>query len=149
MITDLIEQLGPWSWMVGGLLLLGLEILAPGTFFLWFGVAAIVVGTIALVFDWAWQVQVVLFLVLSLVLVVLGRRYFAGWAKAAPETLVNDRAARLVGSTYVLAEPIVDGHGRVRVDDTTWRVTGPDLPSGQRVRVIGADGSTLKVEAAG
>lgn len=149
MITDLIEQLGAWSWMVGGLLLLGLEILAPGTFFLWFGVAAIVVGTIALVFDWAWQVQVVIFLVLSLVLVVIGRRYFAGWAKAAPEALVNDRAARLVGSTYVLAEPIVDGHGRVRVDDTTWRVTGPDLPSGQKVRVVGADGATLKVVADG
>jgi membrane protein implicated in regulation of membrane protease activity len=146
-ITDFIAQLGPWSWVIGGVLLLGLEIIAPGTFFLWFGIAAIIVGVASLVFDWAWQIEVAIFAVLAIILVVIGRRYFAGWGGNAPaEGLVNDRASRLVGSVYVLSEPIVDGLGRVRIDDTTWRVAGPDLPSGQRVRVTGFDGTILRVE---
>ncbi len=147
MITDIIETLGGWTWWIIGLVLLGLEIVLPGTFFLWFGVAAIIVGSAALIFDWAWQLQLIVFVVLALVLVVVGRRYFS-WGNAPPESLVNERGDRLIGSTYVLAEPIVDGHGRVRVDDTTWRVVGPDLPSGRRVRVISTDGALLRVEAA-
>jgi membrane protein implicated in regulation of membrane protease activity len=146
MITDAITALGGWSWWILGLVLLALEVVLPGTFFLWFGVSALIIGISAVLIDWPWQFQLVGFVVLALVLVVVGRRYF-NWADPAAEQVLNQRANRLVGNTYVLAEPIVDGRGRVRIDDTTWRITGPDLPSGSRVRVVGVDGALLHVEA--
>jgi len=71
------------------------------------------------------------------VLVIVGRRYFARDNRPGEQPFLNDRAARLVGGTYVLTKPIVDGHGQIKVDDTNWRVTGPDLPSGSKVQVAG------------
>jgi membrane protein implicated in regulation of membrane protease activity len=150
MLMSIIDTLGPWTWFVAGLILLGLEILLPGTFFLWFGVSAILVGIGALIFPgFAWQAELVVFVALAVVLVVVGRRYFAhAFARARPSGL-NERATRIVGTETVLGEPIVDGKGRIRVDDTVWRVTGPDMPSGSRVKVVGADGTVLKVKREG
>jgi membrane protein implicated in regulation of membrane protease activity len=147
MILDLINQLGAWTWFIAGIVLLGLELLAPGTFFLWFGVAAIITGVLALFTDLTWQTETIVFVVLAVVLVLVGRRYFARDASRSEQPLLNERAARLIGRDYVLAEPIVDGQGKLRIDDTNWRVTGPDLPSGTKVRVTGHDGGLLSVAA--
>lgn len=144
-IFQSIGQLGGWAWWVAGLLLLGLEILAPGSFFVWFGVAAILTGTVELLAHWSWQSQLLLFLGLSVALLLLGRRYFARPHADGGVSYLNERSAQLMGFTTVLTEPIVDGQGRIRIDDTTWRVTGPDLPVGSRVSVVAADGPVLKV----
>lgn len=147
MILDFIRDLGAWAWWVGGAVLLALEILAPGNVFVWFGIAAVLTGAAALVADVSWQAQLILFAVLSLVLVVLGRRWFAR-PSASEEPLLNERATRLVGESYVLGEPIVGGTGRVRIGDSTWRLTGPDLPSGTRVTIVGHDGAVLRAAKA-
>ncbi|MCW5697129.1 MAG: NfeD family protein [Bauldia sp.] len=149
MIADFFDQVGPWGWWVLGLVLMGLEIFLPGTFFLWSGAAAVIVGTVALLVDISWEVQVIAFGVLALVLVFIGRRYFARRRPDEGLTGLNDRAAALVGSIYILHEPIVDGSGRIRVGDSTWRVLGPDTPSGTRVRVVAAEGSVLRVAPEG
>ena len=146
MILQIVHQLGPWSWWVLGLVLLGLEILVPGNVFVWFGVAALLTGVLALFTELGWQVELIVFVVLALVLVVAGRRLFARTTQPGEQPFLNDRAHRLVGSSYMLSAPIVDGHGQVKVDDTNWRVVGPDLPSGTRVKVVDADGAVLKVE---
>jgi inner membrane protein len=149
MILQIVHQLGPWTWWVLGLVLLGLEILVPGNVFVWFGVAALLTGVLALFTELGWQVELIVFVVLALVLVVAGRRLFARTTQPGEQPFLNDRAHRLVGSSYMLSAPIVDGHGQVKVDDTNWRVVGPDLPSGTLVKVVDADGAVLKVEKAG
>jgi membrane protein implicated in regulation of membrane protease activity len=147
MILEAIRQLGPWSWWIAGLLLLAVEVIAPGAFFLWFGIAALIVGALALLVVMSWQLQAILFVALALVLVLIGRRFYSRERRPGDQPFLNDRAARLVGGVYALAEPIQNGHGRIRIDDTTWGVSGPDLPEGTRVRVTGFDGSVLKVVA--
>ena len=147
MILDFVNDLGAWAWWVGGAILLAIEIVAPGNVFVWFGIAAILTGAAALITDIAWQYELVLFAVLSLVLVLIGRIWF-GRPGASEEPLLNERATRLVGRSYVLGEPIVDGSGRIRIDDTLWRLTGPDLPSGTRVRIVGHDGPVLQATPA-
>jgi membrane protein implicated in regulation of membrane protease activity len=147
MILDFINDLGAWAWWVGGAILLAIEIVAPGNVFVWFGIAAILTGAAALVTDIAWQYELVLFAVLSLVLVLVGRSWF-GRPGASEEPLLNERAMRLVGRSYVLGDPIVGGSGRIRIDDTMWLLTGPDLPSGTRVRIVGHDGSVLRATPA-
>jgi inner membrane protein len=154
MIKSLIADLGPWSWWILALILMGLEILAPGTFFLWFGISAFIIGTISLAMGpestfWVWQTQVIGFLVLSLVAALFARRYMS---KAKPEDetdlRLNQRGAQLIGRTAVVNQAILQGQGRVRIGESTWRVTGPDLPEGSMVRIIAADGGTLIVEPA-
>jgi membrane protein implicated in regulation of membrane protease activity len=146
-VERIIFELGPWSWWIGGLLLLGLEVVAPGTFFLWFGLSALVVGTLALFFDIAWQAELVLFGVLSLVSLLAGRALMRRSGDAEGDPSLNRRGSRLVGREFVLEQPISQGDGRVRVDDTIWRVTGDDMPSGTRIRVERLDGPVLVVVA--
>jgi membrane protein implicated in regulation of membrane protease activity len=147
MVMQWIQNLGPWSWLVLGLILLGLEIVVPGSFFVWFGLAAMIVGVAALLIVWPWQAQIVVFAFLALGLVILGRRFFSAKSQS-DRPFLNARAEGYVGTTHVLAEPIVHGQGRVRIDDTNWRLVGPDLPAGARVKVVSTDGAVLKVAAA-
>ena len=145
MILDFIRQLGPWAWVIAGLILLGLEVLAPGNVFVWFGVAALITGGLALFASFGWQTEFLVFVLLAVILVVAGRRYFARGPSVSEQPFLNQRAAGQVGRTFILAEPIVGGHGRIRIDDSLWRVSGPNLPSGTKVRVVAADGAVLEV----
>lgn len=153
MIEGLIRDLGPWNWWILALLLMGLEILAPGTFFLWFGISAFVIGTISLAVGpeatfWIWQTQVIGFVVLSFIAALLGRKFMneRGWNTSDNPTL-NARATQMIGRVGVIAEPISGGQGRAKIGDTTWRVSGPDLPAGVQVKVVGEDAGRLVVEA--
>lgn len=148
MVLDFVRQFGAWTWVIAGIVLLGLEIVVPGVFLMWLGIAAIAAGILGLLLALSWQVQLIAFLVLACASVLLGRRYFAQSADALPPTGLNQPGERLIGTTAFLDDPIAKGHGRVRIDDTTWRVTGPDLPPGTKVRITGADGGLLTVEEA-
>ncbi|TWH23443.1 MULTISPECIES: NfeD family protein [unclassified Aminobacter] len=153
MIAQWFSDIGPWSWMVIGVALLALEVMSPGVYLLWFGVAAILTGLLSFqLWDfafWGWQMQVLAFLILSLASVLIGRRLFpATGADDTDQPLLNQRDRQLVGRLATLTEPIVNGHGRVRIGDTLWRVTGEDMAEGTRVRVVAAENGELRVEAA-
>lgn len=148
MLVKLVTMLGPWAWWIGGLVLFALEILVPGNVVMWFGVAAILVGAAGLIVDLPWQVEWSAFALLSVVSLYYGRRYFLKDAPEGVDAHINERPARLVGRRFVLAEPIVQGDGRIKVADTMWRVTGPDLPVGTAVTVTAAEGTVLQVEKA-
>ncbi|KKB07855.1 NfeD family protein [Devosia chinhatensis] len=137
---------GPWAWIVGGLILLGLELVVPGGFLVWLGIAGILTGLLTLVQPLAWPVQWLVFGTLALGSILVWTRLarHRRLASAAPE--LNQRTDRLIGQEAVLASPIVNGFGRMPVGDTIWRVSGPDLMAGQRVRITGADGAVLRVE---
>jgi membrane protein implicated in regulation of membrane protease activity len=153
MLIQTFADLGEWNWILLGVVLLALEILVPGVFLLWIGIAAILTGALSLQLlwldVWGWQVQVLVFLVLSLVSAYIGTRVMGkSDGSDTDEPLLNRRAEQLVGRTATLEEAIVNGHGRIRLGDTLWRVSGPDLPAGTRVRVKTAQNAQLVVEAA-
>ena len=139
--------LGPWGWIIGGMLLMGLELLAPGAFMLWLGLAALVTGLLLFAIPIPWEPTLLVFAGLAVLSVLIGRR-LSTRTKKTGEVALNDRAARIVGRTFVLETPIEEGRGRIRVDDTIWRVEGPDLPAGAQVEVVGTQGTLLKIKAA-
>ena len=153
MIESLFLEYGGWSWTVLGLVLLIVEIVATSTFFLWFGVAALIVGLLTFALDgsaiWSLQAQLIAFVVLSVVAVVMGRKFVT--RRDSPEhdpTLLNRRAKQLIGREAVLVEPIAQGVGRIKIGDSIWRVKGSDTPDGAKVVVVGEeDGTVLLVEA--
>jgi membrane protein implicated in regulation of membrane protease activity len=148
-MIEAIVAFGAWSWMILAAVLLALEMLAPGIFLMWFGFAAAATGLIAFRYDIAWQWQLIWFCGLSLAAVLLANRYLRQHPLESDQPLLNKRAAQLVGQSFDLTEPIENGRGTIRVGDTIWRVEGPELPRGARIRVVGTDGSVLKVEPAG
>ena len=147
MIRDAFIGLGAWSWIILGLVLIGIELLAPGIFFLWLGLAAIVTGLIDVAFDLPWQASFIVFALLAVAAVLLGRVVTRSNDHAeAPASHLNQRGQALVGRVFTLEAPIKDGEGRSRVDDSSWRVTGADRLKGARVRVVRVEGSTLVVD---
>ncbi|WP_043062001.1 NfeD family protein [Brucella anthropi] len=152
MIIEFLSGLGIWNWLVFGLILLILEISAPGFFFIWFGLAALVTGALAFLLSsttgFGWQFQTVVFLVLAVIFVLVGRRFFGSRSTDADEPLLNRRGEQLVGQRATLTEPIINGRGRIRINDTMWRVKGPDLPTGTEVRVVTFDPVSLEIEVA-
>ena len=153
MIVQWFAGFGAWNWMILGTVLLALEILTPGVYLLWLGIAAILTGLLSFALweagFWGWQVQILAFLLLSIVSVVAGRRAFpTTGTEDTDQPLLNQRERQLVGRTATLEEPIVEGRGRIRLGDTLWRVSGPDLPIGARVRVTAAVHGELTVEPA-
>ncbi|MEA2933359.1 MAG: inner membrane protein [Variibacter sp.] len=137
---------GVWNWFILAGVLLAIELLAPGTFMLWFGLAAILIGLISLLVEWPWQAQVVAFAACSLLSLLLWRRFSPRVEEEHPQPFLNRRAEGFVGRVFTLDRAIVDGGGAVRIGDTLWQVRGPDTPTGARVRVTGVDGAMLVVD---
>ena len=147
LMIDLIAAHAPWVWLIAGLALCAAEIVAPGVFLLWIGLAALALGLIELVVALPFAWSLVLFGALAVISSLIGRKLYGGWQSGESQPL-NSRAQALAGRVLILSEPIVAGSGRARVQDTVWRVTGPDAPAGARVRVTGATegGVVLTVE---
>jgi len=140
--------LGTWNWLIFGIILMALELIAPGVFLFWLGLAALLVGLLSFAFHPSWQVQILMFAVFAAAAVPVWRRLARSHAAgSANSPFLNKRADALVGRVFTLEKPIVDGAGTVRIDDTIWRVAGPDAPAGSRVRIVQADGASLTVAA--
>lgn len=145
-MVEAILALGAWNWMILAGVLLVLEMLAPGIFLMWFGFAAALTGLIVFRYDIGWQWQLIWFCALSLACVLLANRYLRRHPLESEQPLLNERAAQLVGHSFDLVDPIVNGRGSIRTGDTIWRVEGPELPQGARIKVVGTDGTMLRVE---
>ena len=146
-MAEMFTTLGTWNWLIFGFILMALELIAPGVFLFWLGLAALLVGLVSFVFNPSWQTQLILFSVFAIAAVPLWRR-FALTSTSKSNPFLNRRTDALVGREFTLEKPIVDGSGTVRIDDTIWRVAGPDAPAGSRVRVVRADGASLTVAVA-
>jgi membrane protein implicated in regulation of membrane protease activity len=147
-MMSIIETLGVWNWFIAGGILLAIEVIAPGTFMLWLGLSALLVGVISLVVDWPWQAQFIAFAVFAIASIPIWRRVGRQVESPIDQPFLNRRSEALVGQLFTLDKPIVNSSGTVRIGDTVWRVTGPDLPAGSRVKVTRADGAALYVERA-
>jgi hypothetical protein len=135
-----------WLWLLGATLLAIAEIVVPGVFLIWLAAAAAVTGFAALAFGIPLAFQFALFALLAIGSVYGGRRWYAANPMPSADPLLNDRGARLRGERLVVVSAIENGRGRVKVGDSVWACRGPDCPEGTRVRVVGSDGSCLKVE---
>lgn len=144
-----IPYLGYWIWWVIAGLLLILELLAPGIFFIWLAVAAGLTGLADMAFDLSWQAELLMFAGFSLVSVIAGRKVYRG-RNVEPEDnpYLNRRQHGFIGRSFTLDQPIANGRGKLTVDDTIWEIEGPDLAAGAQVRVTAVSGMRLVVAAA-
>ena len=148
-MAEMFSTLGTWNWLIFGVLLMALELLAPGVFLFWLGLAALLVGLLSFAIHPSWQMQILMFAIFAAAAVPLWRRLArSNEAVSQSNPFLNKRADALVGRVFTLEKPIIDGSGTVRIDDTVWRVAGPDAPAGSRVKIVQADGASLTVAAA-
>jgi inner membrane protein len=143
---DYVTLLTYWHWLIFGLFLVGLEILVPGSFFIWIGLSALVVGGLSWLLPIPTALVFLLFGVLSIVFTFLGKRYFSVSSSVKKHSSLNRRGDQYIGQHLVLSQAIVNNKGRAHIGDTVWPVRGPDLPVNAVVEVIGVEGNTLIVK---
>jgi len=144
----MIEGIDPgWLWLIGGVVLLIAEVVAPGFFLVFIGAAAVATGLFTLLFDLGAVPQLALFALYALLAVMIGRRFYANRSLDSADPLLNDRAARLVGKVVTVVTAVDEHGGRVRVGDGEWSARGGPAEAGARVRITGVEGNCLTVEA--
>lgn len=147
-LNDFLWNLGPWNWFLVAVALFVLETIVPGVHFLWFGLAAIVVGVVAVASGIVWQWQLIAFALIAMATVFLVRRYADPKAVKSDEPDLNVRGAQYIGRILTVTEEIRQGRGKVRVGDTVWHAEGEEAQVGAKVKVVGVDGTALVVERA-
>lgn len=144
---DWFEQLDTgYLWLIGALLLSGMELVLPGVFLIWIAVAAALTGVTTLLLGVPTVGQLMLFSLLSIAAVYSARKKYQTLGNTSADPLLNDRGGRLTGEIVTVVEAIRNGHGRVKVGDGVWSARGADAGVGASVRVTGTDGSVLLVE---
>ena len=147
-LSEFFWNLGAWNWFIVAVALFALESVVPGVHFVWFGIAAVIVGALGLTIDIAWEWQLITFAIISCITVFFARRYASPEVAASDQPELNLRAEQYVGRVVMVEEAISDGRGKVRVGDTVWNAQGSDAPQGARVKITGTNGTCLLVEHA-
>ena len=145
-MQELFPVVGIWFWwIVAGVLLL-LELMTPGVFAMWLALAAASVGITDYFVDLSWQIELLVFAAFSLVYVYLARPWYSkSNMQNSDQPNLNQRIYAFVGKSFVLAEPIVNGQGKLDIEGTRWDVLGPNLAKGATVRVTAVEGMKLRV----
>ena len=142
-----MQHLSFWDWLALGTILLILEVFGAGGYLLWVGMAAAIVGVLTfLIPDLSWEVQLLLFGLLSVLTALYWWKRQRSAVSASDQPTLNLRGQELIGKTFVVHEAIVGGRGKIKVADGVWMAKGPDTPAGSRVRVIGQEGVVIQVE---
>lgn len=136
-----------WHWWIFAVVLVIIEILAPSFFALWMAIAAFLTGiALLLAPQLGWEYQLLLFAVLSVVSIVMWRRYYLKNPIVSDQPNLNRRGAQYIGRIVTLQAPIIDGVGKIKLDDSTWKVEGPDCAVGKKVRITSLDNVVFTVE---
>jgi len=149
LLVQMLESMSGAKWLILGVLLLVLEVVTGTTYILWPAVAALIVGIIVFILPLAWEMQFLLFFILSSILLVVGHKVIRPKMKGGEPSDLNDRARTMVGMRVKAIADFDTGMGRVQVGDTQWRASIADgnPVSGAELRVISVKGTTLQVEA--
>jgi inner membrane protein len=148
---EFITDPGPWTWLILGLVLLGIEVATGTTYLLWLAIAAAAMAALtALLGDLSLPVQLIVYGAFALAATISGRKFFPpderGTSHVSPP--LNQPDSRLLGQSVVAVADFDHGAGRVKIGDTEWRAeAASDDPIGEgaRLEVIAVDGATVKV----
>lgn len=146
-MLNFLEHLVFWHWLLLAAILLIFELVTGSGFLFWLGISAAIIGVFLWIFpDLTWTTQLLGFALLGLMTAIVWRLYLKRHPIGTDRPLLNKRSEQYIGRIFTLDSPVVNGLGKIRVDDSTWRVRCQDLPSGTRIRITGVDGVILIAE---
>lgn len=144
----LLETVNQWFWFGFAVVLVILEMaLGVNFFLLWLGICAAAIGVINILYpSLSWEYQFIIYAFASIACIVFWHLHLKHNPAISDEPLLNRRSEQYIGRVVTLEEPLVNGRGKIRIDDSFWRIEGPDLPVGALVKIVAVDGVVLKIE---
>lgn len=149
MLDGFFDNLLYWHWWVFAIVLIILEIFSAGAFFIWMAVAAAITGLVLLVMpEMTWQIQFIVFAVASIISIIAGRSFFNRKEINSEDPTIGELESSMIGKVFIVEKAIVNGSGRLKVGESTWKAKGPDCDVGSSVKVVAVNGAELVVELA-
>jgi len=143
----ILTELNSWHWGIIAVIFVVLEMFVPGAFLVWMGVAAAVVSLVMVIFpSMGWEIQFLIFAIVSVASIFGWRIYAKKHPTVTDQPRLNQRGEQYVDRIFTLEEPVINGQGKIKVDDSTWKIEGDDCEAGTKVKVVGVDGVVLKVD---
>lgn len=135
-------------WLILAVVLITAEMLVPGAYLLWMGIAAAIVSLVTYLFPASpFLLDVLVFAISSLAIVMLYRLYSGNNPFVTDLPTLNRRGEQYIGRTLCLEKAVVKGVGKVNIDDNLWKVrSSQDCPAGSSINVIAVDDTVLIVE---
>ena len=145
-----LESIKATHWGLLGIGLVGLELVTGTTYILWPAIAALVMAVLVFILPISWELQFILFFLLSAALLVIGHKYLRPLMKSGEPSDLNDPARTMQGRRVVAFTDFQNGHGRVTVGDTQWKASteSDDPVEGDELVITSVIGSTLIVAPA-
>jgi len=149
-IISALETMNATKWGIFGLLLVGLELVTGTTYILWPAVAALAMAAWVFFLPLPWEMQFILFFILSTVLLVVGHLYLKPLMKSGEPADLNDPGRTMLGRRVTAIADFDNGNGRVTVGDTQWKASteSGDPKTGDALVITAVTGATLIVEPA-
>lgn len=136
-----------WHWLLFAAVLLIFELITGSGFLFWIGISAAIMGFLVWLFpDISWITQLLGFAGLGILTAVVWWLFLKRHPSETDRPLLNKRSAQYIGRIFTLDTQVVNGMGKIKVDDSMWRIRCRDLPAGTRVRIVGVDGVILVAE---
>jgi len=139
----------PWHWLTAAVLLLVIEMMIGSYYLLWVSFSAFLTAILQWMFGLEWGAQMIVFSLTTVFSVIAWYIYDKRRDKSSSRPHLNKRGHQYIGRTFQLSQPIINGVGKINVDDSSWKVKGTDAAEGTAVRVKDIDGTVLIVESLG
>jgi inner membrane protein len=137
-------------WFIIGLVLFLMELAVPGLVLMFFGMGAWIVAILCLIFGISLDIQLIVFIISSILLLITLRKYvnklFSGRKKT--DTSSGENIEDYAGERAIVMEAIVPPkHGKVEFHGTNWNAEADgEIPVGTTVEIIGKKNLTLRVK---
>ncbi len=136
----------PWLvWIGVSVIFLIIEMLTTALVSIWF-VPAAIITCIASLFIESIIWQIAIFVILSAAFMVVCRKIYNKHIKKPVDEV--DQNEKLLGKTGKVTENTDAVSGRILVGDVYWRAVSEDgstIAKGETIKIIGVDGTTLKI----
>lgn len=147
---EYLDSIEFWHWWAAAVTFLIFEVFAPGVVFIWIAISAAIIGAMLFAFpNLTWELQFSIWGVLAVLSAVVGRNYIRRNPIKTDEPNLNKRGNQYIGRTFTLDNTLENGMGKIKVDDSIWKVEAvSDLKKGTKIKITGLDGVIFKIEKA-
>lgn len=147
-VIDWLYSLDYWHWLILGLVLVTLEMMVNSAYFLWSGIAAMIMaGLLYILPDLSLLLQVFIFITLTTISIQVYRVYRDRHPTITDQPTLNRKCEQYIGRQLILTEAIINNSGKIKINDTIWKISGADQVKGSSVRVVAVEGAILMVES--
>lgn len=136
-----------WHWLIFAAILAGIELTSMSMYLVGPAIAAGVVALLKFFMpEMGFAVSLTIFAVTTVLLTFAARSIIKRIPEGSDKPALNQRGHQYIGREFTLKDAVVDGKGRIKIEDGGWIIRGANTEAGKKIKITGVDGTALSFE---